>query len=79
MAPSDGPFGDDIEAAAEDYARTLATLSADGVAPEFDLHLLGMGGEGHINSLFPTPRPPQNRRKPLWPLQTPLPPLPASL
>ena len=53
MAPSDGPFGDDIEAAAEDYARTLATLSADGVAPEFDLHLLGMGGEGHINSLFP--------------------------
>ncbi|MFZ2239192.1 MAG: 6-phosphogluconolactonase, partial [Gordonia amarae] len=53
MAASDGPFGDDIDAAAEDYARILSELSADGTAPEFDLHLLGMGGEGHINSLFP--------------------------
>ncbi|QHN19890.1 6-phosphogluconolactonase [Gordonia amarae] len=53
MAASDGPFGDDIDAAAEDYARILSELSTGGVAPEFDLHLLGMGGEGHINSLFP--------------------------
>lgn len=53
MAASDGPFGDDIDAAAEDYSRILSELSTDGVAPEFDLHLLGMGGEGHINSLFP--------------------------
>ena len=47
MAPSDGEFGDDIEAAARDYAR----LVGDDVI--FDVHLLGMGGEGHINSLFP--------------------------
>ena len=53
MAPSDGPLGDDIEAAAADYAAILAGRSSDGVAPEFDLHLLGMGGEGHINSLVP--------------------------
>jgi 6-phosphogluconolactonase len=45
MAASDGEFGDDIEAAA---------LAYEGVLPAaFDVHLLGMGGEGHINSLFP--------------------------
>ena len=54
MAASDGMFGDDLAAAADGYARVLSELAENGSAtPLFDVHLLGMGGEGHINSLFP--------------------------
>lgn len=38
---------------AQRYAAMLAAHAPDGTVPPFDVHLLGMGGEGHINSLFP--------------------------
>ena len=51
MPPSDGPDGDDAEAAAVRYARELVTGGAD--LPPFDVLMLGVGEDGHVASLFP--------------------------
>jgi len=47
MAPSDGEFGDDPDAAAEAYAVLLHDVAS------FDVCLLGVGEEGHTASVFP--------------------------
>ncbi|CAJ1499205.1 6-phosphogluconolactonase [[Mycobacterium] kokjensenii] len=54
MPASDGAYGDDLDAAALAYQEVLAANAEPGhPAPDFDVHLMGMGGEGHVNSLFP--------------------------
>ncbi|STC96096.1 6-phosphogluconolactonase [Corynebacterium renale] len=48
-----------LEESAERYAQLIKKYAPDG----FDIHLLGMGHEGHINSLFPhTPATAEKKR-----------------
>lgn len=54
MAPSDGAFGDDPDAAAASYAELLAATAEDNATvPAFDVCMLGVGEEGHVASIFP--------------------------
>ncbi|GGK23895.1 6-phosphogluconolactonase [Pilimelia terevasa] len=52
MPASDGPDGEDPEAAAARYAAALAAAGG-GRLPRFDVVLLGIGPDAHVASVFP--------------------------
>ena len=55
MPASDGPDGDDPDAAAQRYAAELVAAAGPGHAelPHFDVLMVGVGEDGHVASVFP--------------------------
>jgi 6-phosphogluconolactonase len=57
MGASNGPWGDDPDAAARAYEELLLSRRRPedhGPAPSFDICLLGIGEDGHVASVFPS-------------------------
>ncbi|WP_313885579.1 6-phosphogluconolactonase [Fodinicola feengrottensis] len=70
---SDGPDGDDAAAAASRYAEDLIA-DGGGKLPVFDVLLLGVGGEGHVASIFPDSEAGRSQRTVVAVLNSPKPP-----